>query len=190
MHCHRVILCAQVPFFKAACDGNFKEAKDGIINLPEDDPEVVKYMIDYLYTRSYLGIHLCPHRNNMAMYCQCYPPDAPGLDSSHLKAHLQVRNIADKYDIKGLKQLSEFMFKMAFRELPVSHDCLLSEEVVSAVKMAYEGSTAEDRSLRGFIVHVFHQLKLKPSYTVLVDLFREVPELAFELLCYHQPLSR
>lgn len=32
------LLITYAPFFKAALDGNFKEAKEGLLRLPEDDP--------------------------------------------------------------------------------------------------------------------------------------------------------
>ncbi|KAI9737356.1 MAG: hypothetical protein M1834_009510 [Cirrosporium novae-zelandiae] len=50
---HRAIVCPRSPFFAAACDGEFLEAKLQRISLPEDDPEIVECVISYLYTLDY-----------------------------------------------------------------------------------------------------------------------------------------
>lgn len=50
---HKAILCTRSPFFAKCCDGDFKEAKSGVIKLPDDDPAAVKMMIQYLYTGTY-----------------------------------------------------------------------------------------------------------------------------------------
>ncbi|KAF5610717.1 amino acid transport gap1 [Fusarium subglutinans] len=50
---HKAIICPRSKFFKAACDGKFKEAQTGTINLPDDDPVAVRMMIEYLYHDAY-----------------------------------------------------------------------------------------------------------------------------------------
>ncbi|OJD13163.1 hypothetical protein AJ78_06347 [Emergomyces pasteurianus Ep9510] len=49
---HRCIVCPRSVFFTAACDGKFREASSGIINLQED-PGLVKRMIEFLYSMQY-----------------------------------------------------------------------------------------------------------------------------------------
>ncbi|KAI6463660.1 hypothetical protein MCOR15_004052 [Pyricularia oryzae] len=46
---HRMILSAQSGFFRGACTGNFKEAFTGRIDLPEDDPDILEILIEYIY---------------------------------------------------------------------------------------------------------------------------------------------
>lgn len=46
---HEDTLC-RLPFFRAALQGNFKEAQEKTINMPEDDPEAVSCLIEWLYT--------------------------------------------------------------------------------------------------------------------------------------------
>ncbi|KLP07984.1 uncharacterized protein LW94_10712 [Fusarium fujikuroi] len=41
---HKAIICPRSHFFKAACDGKFKEAQTGTINLPDDDPIADDYL--------------------------------------------------------------------------------------------------------------------------------------------------
>ncbi|PCD23850.1 hypothetical protein BFJ63_vAg11781 [Fusarium oxysporum f. sp. narcissi] len=59
---HKAIICPRSDFLKAACDGEFKEAQTGTIDLPDDDPVAVRMMIEYLYHDTYAppagaGIH-------------------------------------------------------------------------------------------------------------------------------------
>ncbi|KAI4189404.1 MAG: hypothetical protein L6R41_001512 [Letrouitia leprolyta] len=46
---HTELLTYHSAFFKAATAGNWDEAKTGVINLPEDDPEVFQLFLDWLY---------------------------------------------------------------------------------------------------------------------------------------------
>ncbi|KAJ4255873.1 BTB/POZ domain-containing protein 19 [Fusarium falciforme] len=56
---HRAIVCPQSPFFKAAVGGNFEEGGSGIVDLPDDDPVLVQYLIVFLYTGAY-WVHISP----------------------------------------------------------------------------------------------------------------------------------
>lgn len=47
---HPAILTARSPFFKAALDGNCKEAEENIVRLPKDSPEVFGVYMHHVYT--------------------------------------------------------------------------------------------------------------------------------------------
>ncbi|CAD6441483.1 fb9c511d-125a-416a-99e0-912d3ab13f02 [Sclerotinia trifoliorum] len=49
---HKRILCDQSEFFDAGFNGGFKEATEGKMYLPEDDPIAVADLIEYLYRGS------------------------------------------------------------------------------------------------------------------------------------------
>nr|OQO30860.1 hypothetical protein B0A51_01483 [Rachicladosporium sp. CCFEE 5018] len=51
---HKVIVCTACEFFEKACDGNFKEAAEGVINLPDDDPDAVQVMLEFFYNGDFL----------------------------------------------------------------------------------------------------------------------------------------
>ena len=49
---HEDILCRS-PFFEAACKGQFYESNTRRINLPEEAPEVLSAVLEYLYKGDY-----------------------------------------------------------------------------------------------------------------------------------------
>jgi hypothetical protein len=49
---HKSIICSQCSFFDAASRFD-KEAEEGKIDLADDEPEIVKYFIQYLYELDY-----------------------------------------------------------------------------------------------------------------------------------------
>lgn len=46
---HKEILRAHSPFFRSAVQQNWKEGQEGIIRLPDDDPEVLELYEEWLY---------------------------------------------------------------------------------------------------------------------------------------------
>ncbi|KKY13980.1 putative btb poz domain protein [Diplodia seriata] len=54
LQCHRNIVCSQCSFFAKALEpGRFKESYTGVVKLPNDPPEAVTALIEFLYTSSY-----------------------------------------------------------------------------------------------------------------------------------------
>ena len=51
---HKGLLCAVSSYFKAALEGDFKEAQEQTIELSEDDPQAMKYFQLWLYTQEIL----------------------------------------------------------------------------------------------------------------------------------------
>ncbi|MCJ1379094.1 hypothetical protein MMC17_002194 [Xylographa soralifera] len=51
---HKELLCSVSPYFKAALEGDFKEAQEQKIELAEDDPETIEYFQLWLYMQSIL----------------------------------------------------------------------------------------------------------------------------------------
>lgn len=58
-HIHKNLVCQASDFFKLACDSNFKEA-DGVIDLPEQNLEVFKHFIYWVYTGKIRGFYYPP----------------------------------------------------------------------------------------------------------------------------------
>lgn len=51
--CHQAIICPQSKPLAAALNGSFKEATTREIDLEEEDPDIVKLMLDFLYRGDY-----------------------------------------------------------------------------------------------------------------------------------------
>ncbi|KAF1848751.1 uncharacterized protein K460DRAFT_80526 [Cucurbitaria berberidis CBS 394.84] len=58
---HRALLATRSTFFEGACRNGFREAETGVIDLTEDDPEAVEYMVNYFYHLDYLNKPLSRH---------------------------------------------------------------------------------------------------------------------------------
>ncbi|KAF2279791.1 uncharacterized protein EI97DRAFT_482573 [Westerdykella ornata] len=50
---HKAIVCPRSTFFASAVQFSGKEAQEGKINLPEDEPETIKLLMQYLYEGVY-----------------------------------------------------------------------------------------------------------------------------------------
>ncbi|KAF2858025.1 hypothetical protein K470DRAFT_222206, partial [Piedraia hortae CBS 480.64] len=50
---HRALLCSRSSFFDAACSHAFREARDLVVDLSDDDEEAVEQMICYFYRLDY-----------------------------------------------------------------------------------------------------------------------------------------
>ncbi|KAK5679748.1 hypothetical protein LTS10_007696 [Elasticomyces elasticus] len=92
---HKLIVCPLSPFFATACDGNFKEAEEGVIPLDHDDPSVVEAMLEYMYKLNYRDDH---------------GTDVDGAVVPPIVFNVQVLILADKYDIPDLAALAEAKF--------------------------------------------------------------------------------
>ncbi|KEY72838.1 hypothetical protein S7711_04422 [Stachybotrys chartarum IBT 7711] len=59
---HRAIVCTQSSFFAKAMDGPFRESIAGVVELPEDYPEIVVCLLQFLYAGNYIDAeHLTLH---------------------------------------------------------------------------------------------------------------------------------
>lgn len=81
MMAHKVILGAASPVFKAMFTGNTKENLENLVNITDFDFETVNQMVNFIYTNEGPDFHSC----------------GP-----------QILAISDKYDIKRLKEATEY----------------------------------------------------------------------------------
>ncbi|KAH6840411.1 hypothetical protein B0T12DRAFT_459647 [Alternaria alternata] len=149
---HKVIICGRADFFARTLSFGGKESESGIVDLPEDEPTIVKLLIQYLYEGEYDPLlpdgeasralsstgartqtsrpkhdldglpysYDFPHNFNCE---ECNPspplpltplpstplpsPPLPSLNGNadQLLLHAKMYEIADKYDVVGLKDL-------------------------------------------------------------------------------------
>lgn len=46
---HKKLLCDRYEYFSKAFHGNFQEAQEGVMHLPDDDADAVSSLVDFLY---------------------------------------------------------------------------------------------------------------------------------------------
>lgn len=107
------ILC-RLPFFRAALRGEFREATDKIVALPDDDPVLVASLLEFLYLGSYT-----------------YIADT-AKDSTEASFHVALHAMAGKYGCEELQALES-------RNVADVLHGLDRLEVVRVVKEMYEG---------------------------------------------------
>ncbi|CAG8959317.1 hypothetical protein HYFRA_00013087 [Hymenoscyphus fraxineus] len=145
---HRAIVCRQSKFLKAcmkATSGGFKanslkEAQEGIIDLPDDEPHVVGLLVQFLYTDDYVYQAQClPNpedpaprtedpqasvdeakndevQEEAAQHAESEEKEEDDdeyydIPDCELAAHTKVYIIADKFDIPDLKNLAREKFR-------------------------------------------------------------------------------
>lgn len=94
------ILC-RLPFFRAALQGNFREASEQKINMPEDDPQDVTALVEFLYTGSYSYAY---HDNAES------ESEGPTPDLAEGLYHVGVYATAHKYGCTELVAVSLGLF--------------------------------------------------------------------------------
>lgn len=109
-HVHEDTL-TKLPFFRAALQGQFREASEKAICMPDDDPSKITAMIEFLYTGSYTYAYhptsLQPHEGS----------DVPVADLAEGLYHLGVYVVASKYDSPKLSERAVANFKSVANEL-------------------------------------------------------------------------
>ncbi|OXV07290.1 hypothetical protein Egran_04945 [Elaphomyces granulatus] len=156
---HRCIVCPRSDFFARACDGKFKEASSGIVELHEQ-PLLVEKMLEYLYTLDYTVCdQLNPVTEDSTKPCPIQPKpadtddnltivttDGASSDYDTLSFHILMYSLADRLFIRGLKALAKVN---VVREL---EQRLNAECFPSAVTDIYNSTPPHDRGLRDIAV--------------------------------------
>ena len=156
---HENILCSASPFFKAAFNGNFKEAAEGDISLPEDDPETFERFLQYLYTKSY---NLSSYATDKLEACQRQTWEYVKLYVFAEKAQVEP---LQHHIIRGLFALEQ----KKHTKYPVPYEC---------IKYAYD-HTMPGSPLRRILAatYVWHTQVLAPK------LLANTPDLAADVAC-------
>ncbi|KAL9006527.1 MAG: hypothetical protein Q9188_000687 [Gyalolechia gomerana] len=127
------------------CDGDFKEAYERRIVLPEDDPIDVGILVEYLYTRKF-WVHGNPQIG------------ASKQESATRLAHLYI--FADKYDLEQMKVL--ITAKIAkYTNVAAPDDWLAVAEVIYAATP--DSDVVYPKFLRSLVVHFMKVEQAKPN---------------------------
>ncbi|KAK5701414.1 hypothetical protein LTR17_022607 [Elasticomyces elasticus] len=176
-HVHKIMLCAQSPFFAKVCEGRFREATENVITLRDDDPDVVAAMLGYLYSFEYAAI------------CDGDALDEElvggAIGASELVFHVHVHIIADKYDLPRLTKLATTKFAAAAKT------AWSSPSFAEAAVLIFTDSTAISKELRESVISTVNThtrfLKLDPAGARFRDAMSSAPALAIALWYAQDP---
>lgn len=130
-HVSQILLCT-LPFFRAALKGEFREATEQRIAMPEDEPQHVSALIEFISTGGYTYAYLpAPGTDS----------DAPPADLIEGAFHIGVYVTASKYDSQALVKASLASFIAVLTRLE-------SIDVIRLWRAAYDSelrlATVED----------------------------------------------
>jgi hypothetical protein len=109
-----------------------KEGLSRVIKLEEDDPTMVKQMLEFFYS------------------CDC--DDSAHSTQSDFEFNAGMYALADKYGIEDLKELSKYKFWSLMVYLMPSQSRI--PQLVEAIKVVYTTTLSSDRGLRDMVVPV------------------------------------
>lgn len=172
-------LCT-LPFFRAAFQGGFKEASEKKITMPEDEPEIVAALIEFLYNGQYTYTYdpQTTERSDKVVGATLLPV----ADAREGTFHARVYAIACKYSCEPL-------VKAAVKNFVYISLQLTDMDVIRHWKTAYENGLLlsdweDEKSLVGFKRGLARQLK--NLYLVHGDemdkTFEEYPALGADFL--------
>lgn len=170
LHVSEEILC-RLPFFKAALTGNFRESTERSITMPEDTPEVMAALIEYLYNDVYTYTYDAEITAN-----------EPVSDRKQGEFHVALYAVASKYDCQPLVDAAVRNF-MTVLEALGDADCL------SLWKAAYANDLPISRwgiaeAGCGFVKGLPKQLEnlYELNLEEVMRVFEEYPALATDVL--------
>ncbi|KAJ4317373.1 hypothetical protein N0V94_004976 [Neodidymelliopsis sp. IMI 364377] len=143
----------------------------GIFDLPEDEPEVVKLLVQYLYEGEYdpaLPLEGEKGTNFNCLKCNVIPLPALNGEPKQLLNHAKMYEIGDKYDVVGLKDLAREKFSRSckhFWDDPI---------FAVAANHAFSTTVEEDTGLRSLVsstVAEHMELVEKPEIAQLMAQF-------------------
>ncbi|RDI83874.1 hypothetical protein Vi05172_g6275 [Venturia inaequalis] len=147
---HKSVVCFQSRFFRNAVkQGAFKEGETGVVDLPDDSPDAVKAMLQFVYSRAYgREDPLCD--NNMPLHARIYClAQKLGLDYLTKYAAGRLEDILNTQD--------------SGPEICWASEIYLEPEIWAATIREIYANTAEDDRIRDVIITA----ALRNSYHLL-----------------------
>lgn len=140
---HKAIICPQSAVLANACNPNhaFKEARENVVALEQDDPATVHALLVFLYDH-------------------CYTAPADGA----MLFHARMYAMAEFYQVPALKELA----KRCFREEVDGEGGWADPSFALAVEVVFESTPEGDRGLRDLVVEAacrhFGELKERKEF--------------------------
>ncbi|KAF2703730.1 hypothetical protein K504DRAFT_473736 [Pleomassaria siparia CBS 279.74] len=178
---HKNIVCTRAKFFAKAIKFPGKESEEGKIDLPEDEPEIVKLLVQYLYEAEpkakKSAKSLTPQEEEVQRlksqgYSMIFPHTCKlefgNCQADQLLTHAKMYEIADKYDVIGLKDLSGEKFRRACQSF------WNDAHFPVAANHAFSTTPDHDKGLRDIVCNIISdQMELldKPEIEALMTEF-------------------
>lgn len=136
---HKYLVTERSPFFKNAMSGDWKEAKDRVVNFPEDDPATLQSDVHLLYT------------NQLAVIPSPLPVKYDGSEETEALAKLYA--LAEKLqdvDTKNIVLKAMLLSSLQIRSITAS--CVVPG--LPTVRIIYAG-TPEGSPIRRLLVDIY-----------------------------------
>ncbi|KAI4633805.1 uncharacterized protein J4E87_000971 [Alternaria ethzedia] len=198
---HKNIVCDKVDFFTRALRFGGKESQNDAIDLPEDDPAIVRRLIQYLYEAEYTpllsdvastGSARC-HYNEAGYFlgagtgcCAHFTCDKCEVDTAVLPSlngreyqlllHVKMYEIADKYEVRGLKDLAREKFQRSCKQF------WDSDVFAVAAHHVFSSTPDSDKGLRDLVSLTISKHMCLMDKPEIEALLTEFNGLAFGLL--------
>ncbi|KAK2777816.1 hypothetical protein FQN52_000823 [Onygenales sp. PD_12] len=153
---HKIIICGQSTVFSRMLSGDWKEAKEGVVNLMDDHPTAVEAMINFMYTFKY-------HNKNEEEW-------------ESTLFHFRVYEVAEKYSVAPL----EFLAKEKVEEILESGWDV--EDFFQLIQQVYLSTSSGAGTLRKTIAEqaYLNMDVLLPSPEFL-RLLKEIPKFSIDI---------
>ncbi|KUJ17752.1 uncharacterized protein LY89DRAFT_718381 [Mollisia scopiformis] len=178
---HKAIICLQSKPLAAAADGGFLESQTGTIDLSDHDPDVVNYMIQFMYTGDYKVVPV-PEAKESNVESQAPVQAAVEIKKSreeaekNLLVHTAVYMLGEEKDIAGLKALSTKRYEALLPEV------WNSEAFCQSLELIFEGTPASDRMLWDVaIAHAGTHAKVLMDSGEFVTFWKKHGEIGYEM---------
>ena len=209
---HKKLICQASKFFNDAFSGPFKEGQENRMHMPEDDPEVFSYFVDWLYRNPLPVVEdtfEVPKKNVEILTASECKAFGPVTKEEHLLEVERANKEADERkkarDIRLGDQFSRMLKLYFFAEKIVLHE--LMNRAMDRIRQGLERydrylghrevklvylNTSQGSMLRSFCTELLvYQLGSAPDKKLngMVTLMQELPELAKDILVESKSLS-
>lgn len=106
------MLC-RLQFFRAALEGGFAESSARTINMPEDEPQTIAALIEFLYT----GNYSYPYQTTSDVEADGAEEATPAVELAEGEYHVSVYATAHKYGCTKLEGAALQGFKFVLGQL-------------------------------------------------------------------------
>lgn len=148
-------------------DPVLQEARDGVIDLVDDDPHIVGRMLNYLYNPAcYVSIEDWLESDSGSIFDEAtrrqkliIPHEIREKNIDGLVVHAKMHGLSKKYDIPGLRKLScerfvEFVADQVETDPSYTKWRQNASELIEAIKIVYGSEQESDRILQEAAVYL------------------------------------